>query len=32
MTEIIIEGLTSDYDRIKYNIERDPDFSIANIE
>ena len=32
MTDIVLEGLTSDYDLIKYNAERDPDLSIQDIE
>lgn len=27
LTEIVIEGLTDDYDQIKYNAEHDPDFA-----
>ena len=32
MTDIVLEGLTSDYDLIKYNAERDPDLSIQDID
>ncbi|CAM9895274.1 unnamed protein product, partial [Sphacelaria rigidula] len=32
LTDIVIEGLTSEYDLIKCNAERDPDLSIQSIE
>lgn len=32
LTGMVIEGTIGDYDQIKYNTERDPDFSIADIE
>ncbi|CAM9555616.1 unnamed protein product, partial [Sphacelaria rigidula] len=32
LTDIVVEGLTDEYDRIKYNAERNPDFSIFGIE
>ncbi|CAN0075050.1 unnamed protein product, partial [Sphacelaria rigidula] len=32
LTDIVVEGLTDEYDRIKYDAERDPDFSISDIE
>ena len=32
LTDIVIEGLTDDYDRVKYDAERDPDLSISDIE
>ncbi|CAM9443992.1 unnamed protein product, partial [Sphacelaria rigidula] len=32
LTDIVIEDLTSEYDLIKYNAERDPDLSIQSIE
>ncbi|CAN0018277.1 unnamed protein product, partial [Sphacelaria rigidula] len=32
LADIMIEGLTSEYDLIKYNAERDPDLSIQSIE
>ncbi|CAN0059457.1 unnamed protein product, partial [Sphacelaria rigidula] len=32
LTDIVVEGLTDDHDRIKYDAERDPDFSIFDIE
>ncbi|CAN0068000.1 unnamed protein product, partial [Sphacelaria rigidula] len=32
LTDIIVEGLTSEYDQVKYNAERDPDLSIGDIE
>ncbi|CAN0032159.1 unnamed protein product, partial [Sphacelaria rigidula] len=31
-TDIVLEGLTSVYDLIKYNAERDPDLSVQSIE
>ncbi|CAM9161903.1 unnamed protein product, partial [Sphacelaria rigidula] len=31
LTDIVVEGSTDDYDRIKYDAERDPDFSISDI-
>ena len=30
--DIVIEGLTDDYDRVKYDGERDPELSISDIE
>ncbi|CAM9938696.1 unnamed protein product [Sphacelaria rigidula] len=32
LTDIVVEGLKDEYDRIKYDAERDPDFSISDIE
>ena len=32
LTDIVIEGLTSDYDPIKYNAECDPDLTVQSIE
>ena len=32
LTGIVIEGLTDDYDRVKYDAERDPDLTISDIE
>ncbi|CAM9451364.1 unnamed protein product [Sphacelaria rigidula] len=32
LTDIIVEGPTSEYDQIKYSAERHPDFSIGEIE
>lgn len=32
VTEVVIKGLTNDYTQIKYNAERDPDFSLMKIE
>ncbi|CAM9512073.1 unnamed protein product, partial [Sphacelaria rigidula] len=32
LTDTAVEGLTDEYDRIKYDAERDPDFSISDIE
>ncbi|CAN0103848.1 unnamed protein product, partial [Sphacelaria rigidula] len=32
LTDIVVEGLIDEYDRIKYDAERDPDFSISDIE
>ncbi|CAM9592631.1 unnamed protein product, partial [Sphacelaria rigidula] len=32
LTGIVIDGLTSEYDLIKYNAERDPDISVQSIE
>lgn len=32
LTDVVLEGLTDDYELIKYNAERDPDFSLEEIE
>ncbi|CAN0058710.1 unnamed protein product [Sphacelaria rigidula] len=32
LTDIMMKGLTGEYDRIMYDTERDPDFSISDIE
>ncbi|CAM9757870.1 unnamed protein product, partial [Sphacelaria rigidula] len=32
LTDIIVEGLTSEYDQVKYNAARDRDLSIGDIE
>ena len=32
LTDIVIEGLTDDYDRVKYDAEREPNLSISDIE
>ncbi|CAN0054089.1 unnamed protein product, partial [Sphacelaria rigidula] len=32
LTDIIVEGLTSEYDQVKYSAERDPGLSIGDIE
>ncbi|CAM9968340.1 unnamed protein product, partial [Sphacelaria rigidula] len=32
LTDIVVEGLTDDYDRVKYDAERGPDLSISDIE
>ncbi|CAM9355662.1 unnamed protein product, partial [Sphacelaria rigidula] len=32
LTDIVVEGLTDEYDRIKYDAERDPDFGISDIK
>lgn len=32
LTDVVLESLTDDNDQIKYNAERDPDFSIDEIE
>lgn len=32
LTDIVVEGLTDDYDGIKYDGERDPDFDISDNE
>ncbi|CAM9554146.1 unnamed protein product, partial [Sphacelaria rigidula] len=32
LTDIVVEGLTSEGDQVKYNAERDPDLSIGDIE
>ena len=32
LTDIVVEGLTDDYDRVKYDAERDPDLTISDIE
>ncbi|CAM9666887.1 unnamed protein product [Sphacelaria rigidula] len=32
LADIVVEGLTSEYDQIKFSAERDPDSSIGEIE